>query len=199
MKSSGDKTIKIEANLTPRVNIDLVNKSSSKSDDDVGLDDQLRVASNSANFEKAMTQHSQTELRKRKMESPRKQISENHQSNPKRSLKEMKIVKVKKLITSNKGPLINKTLTKLEQSKGSFRKPKEAKTANTSIAGSKVIKFKRPMIESGEGVVAGNQERRDAKEDKVLSRVSSNAAGIPVEQEKVQFVKDLYHATGQKK
>jgi hypothetical protein len=90
MKSSGDKTIKIEANLTPRVNIDLAG-----SDDDVFIDERPRLATNSENFERAMAHHSQTELRKRKIESPRRQIAENHQSNPKRSLKEMKIVKVK--------------------------------------------------------------------------------------------------------
>ena len=95
MKSSGDKTIKIEANLTPRVNIDLTG-----SDDDVVIpsiciDERPRLAANAENFERAMAHHSHTELRKRKIESPRRQIAENHQSNPKRSLKEMKIVKVK--------------------------------------------------------------------------------------------------------
>ena len=77
-------------------------------------------------------------------------------------------------------------MSKLEKNKASF-KPKESKTPNASIATSKVIKFKRPTNESSEYV--------EPLDEKVMSRVSSNAA-IPVEQAKVQFVKDLYHATG---
>ena len=70
LKSSDDKTIKIEANLTPRVNIDL------QSDDD-DKDEKLLTQ----DFQKAYQQRSGADIKLRnpivKLESPNKTIKVN--------------------------------------------------------------------------------------------------------------------------